>query len=159
MKSLYFYDTFIGKVGIVDCDGSITNVFFECDVIPEDFKIRETELLAKAGAQLLEYFSGKRKTFDLVLAPAGTEFQKSVWRVLCDIPYGNTVSYKDVAYGISNEKACRAVGLANNKNPIPLFIPCHRVIGSNGKLVGYRGGLAVKKMLLEFEYGKILNAE
>ena len=86
------------------------------------------------------------------LAPVGTEFQKGVWSALRLIPYGKTASYKNIAIDINNEKACRAVGMANNKNPIPIFIPCHRVIGSSGKLVGFRGGLGVKKILLELEH-------
>ena len=155
MKSLYFYETVIGKIGIVDNDGFITNLYLDSDKIPEDIEIRETVLLEYAGRQLLEYFFGERKAFDLELAPVGTEFQRGVWRALCCIPYGKTASYKDIAKDISNEKACRAVGMANNKNPIPIFIPCHRVIGSSGKLVGFRGGLGVKKILLELECGNI----
>ena len=155
MKSLYFYETVIGKVGIVDTDGIITNVYFDTDDIPKDIEIRETGLLENAGRQLLEYFAGKRRSFDLELAPVGTEFQKGVWSALRLIPYGKTASYKNIAIDINNENACRAVGMANNKNPIPIFIPCHRVIGSNGKLVGFRGGLGVKKILLELEHGYI----
>ncbi len=85
------------------------------------------------------------------LAPKGTDFQKKVWQALCEIPYGETFSYKKVAQKIGNEKACRAVGMANNKNPIAIIVPCHRVIGENGKLVGYAGGLEVKKKLLVLE--------
>ena len=155
MKSLYFYKTDIGKVGIVENGGQITNLYFESDKIPTDLEIRETKLLKTAGKQLLEYFSRKRKTFELPLAPAGTEFQGQVWQALCQIPYGETVSYKDIAKKVNNDKAARAVGMANNKNPIPIFIPCHRVIGANGKLVGYGGGLGIKKALLELEHGNI----
>lgn len=89
--------------------------------------------------------------FDLPLDARGTEFQKKVWNELLRIPYGETKSYKDIAVAIGNEKACRAIGMANNKNPIPIIIPCHRVIGSNGKLVGYAGGLNVKEKLLNIE--------
>lgn len=99
----------------------------------------------------MEYFNGQRKSFDLPLNPKGTEFQKKVWNALLNIPYGSTCSYKDIAVNIGNEKACRAVGGANNKNPIFIIIPCHRVIGKNGSLVGYGGGLDIKLKLLELE--------
>ena len=104
--------------------------------------------------QLVDYFAGKRKTFDLKLAPKGTEFQQSVWEKLAEIPYGVTVSYLDIAKKIGNPKSTRAVGGANGKNPIALVLPCHRVIGSNQKLTGYGSGIWRKKWLLEFEkYG------
>ena len=113
--------------------------------------ISETPLLTEAAKQLLEYFSGNRTSFDLPLAPSGTEFQQKVWQALQTIPYGETWSYKKVAEAIGNPKASRAVGMANNKNPIAIMIPCHRVIGANGKLVGYAGGLDIKSTLLELE--------
>jgi methylated-DNA-[protein]-cysteine S-methyltransferase len=101
--------------------------------------------------QLHNYFAGQLEEFDLPLAPAGTPFQLAVWRRLCDIPYGATVSYGELANRIGNPKACRAVGLANGSNPIPIVIPCHRVIGNNGKLTGYGGGLPIKEKLLALE--------
>jgi methylated-DNA-[protein]-cysteine S-methyltransferase len=101
--------------------------------------------------QLHNYFAGELESFDLPLAPEGTPFQLAVWRRLCDIPYGATVSYGELANRIGNPKACRAVGLANGSNPIPIVIPCHRVIGSNGKLTGYGGGLPIKEKLLALE--------
>jgi methylated-DNA-[protein]-cysteine S-methyltransferase len=101
--------------------------------------------------QLQNYFAGELENFDLPLAPEGTPFQLAVWRRLCDIPYGATVSYGELANRIGNPKACRAVGLANGSNPIPIVIPCHRVIGSNGKLTGYGGGLPIKEKLLALE--------
>lgn len=101
--------------------------------------------------QLSEYALGKRKQFSIPLKLMGTEFEKSVWLELIKIPYGNVVSYKDIAIRINNEKAYRAVGMANNKNRIPIVIPCHRVIGSNKKLVGYAGGLEIKRQLLRVE--------
>ncbi len=115
----------------------------------------ETDLLKKAGDQLIEYFHGKRKVFDLPLKPAGTEFQKKVWEALCTIPYGQTRSYGEIAAQIGNPKACRAVGGANNKNPIMIFIPCHRVIGADGSLVGFGGGLYAKKYMLDLEKGEL----
>lgn len=101
--------------------------------------------------QLLEYFAGKRKQFDLPFVLYGTPFQKSVWNALANIPYGETRSYKDIALAIGASKAVRAIGGANNRNPIPIVIPCHRVIGSNGALVGYGGGLSIKEHLLSLE--------
>ena len=102
-------------------------------------------------SQLKEYFAGLRYSFDLMLDPQGTEFQRTVWHELYKIPYGVTISYHELSKRILNEKAVRAVGAANGKNPISIIIPCHRVIGANGKLVGYGGGLWRKKWLLEHE--------
>jgi methylated-DNA-[protein]-cysteine S-methyltransferase len=101
--------------------------------------------------QLSAYFRGELETFDLPLAPGGTPFQLAVWRRLCEIPYGETISYGELARRLGNPNASRAVGLANGANPIPIVIPCHRVIGSNGKLTGYGGGLPIKEKLLALE--------
>lgn len=101
--------------------------------------------------QLEEYIQGKRKSFDIPFSLQGTAFQKKVWHALCQIPYGETRSYQEIAIAVNSPKACRAVGNANNKNPIALIVPCHRVIGSKGDLVGYAGGLAMKKFLLDLE--------
>lgn len=151
MKNMFFYDTEIGKITIVESNNVIVGVYFADEVDTKDIKIQETPLLKEAGKQLKEYFEGKRKDFELPLAPKGTEFQKKVWKVLQTIPYGETWSYKQVAEKIGNPKASRAVGMANNKNPISIFIPCHRVIGANGKLIGYGGGLEIKEYLLNLE--------
>jgi len=104
-----------------------------------------------AVRQLKEYFAGKRKIFDLTLIPQGTDFQRAVWQELRSIPYGETISYKELAERIGKPKAVRAVGAANGANPIPIIIPCHRVIGNNGSLTGFGGGLPLKKRLLELE--------
>ena len=112
---------------------------------------KETPLNARAAEMLGEYLEGKRRDFDLPLDPKGTEFQKKAWNALLTIPYGQTRSYKEQAEAVGNAKACRAVGAANGKNPISIIIPCHRVIGTDGSLIGYGGGLAVKKALLELE--------
>lgn len=104
-----------------------------------------------AYKELNEYFEGKRKRFDLPVKFDGTEFQMKVWKALAEIPYGETISYSELADRIGNTKAARAVGGANNKNPIMIVIPCHRVIGANGSLVGYAGGIEVKKRLIELE--------
>jgi methylated-DNA-[protein]-cysteine S-methyltransferase len=107
--------------------------------------------LTETIRQLSAYFAGELEEFDIRLAPEGTQFQKNVWRHLCEIPYGETISYGELARRIGNPKASRAVGLANGTNPIPIIIPCHRVIGSDGKLTGYGGGLPVKEKLLALE--------
>lgn len=106
---------------------------------------------AEAARQILGYFSGERRTFNLPLLLIGTPFQKKVWHALEEIPYGRTCSYKDIAEAVGSPKAVRAVGAANNRNPLPIVIPCHRVIGSNGSLVGYGGGLAIKRQILQME--------
>ena len=106
---------------------------------------------AETTRQLRAYFAGELEQFDLPLVPEGTPFQLQVWHKLCEIPYGETISYGELARRIGNSKASRAVGLANGSNPIPIIIPCHRVIGSNGKLTGYGGGLPIKEKLLALE--------
>ena len=113
--------------------------------------INPNQITERAKNQLLEYFEGKRTVFDLPLSPQGTDYQKKVWQHLLDIPYGETISYKTLATRIGNEKASRAVGHANSKNTIMIVIPCHRVIGKNGALTGYAGGIDVKKWLIEHE--------
>lgn len=148
---IFFYNTPIGRVGLSENGMAITGVYFEGKTIPPGFEIVETELLKKAGIQLQEYFIGKRKSFDLPIEPKGTPFEQRVWKALQEIPYGETRTYKEIAQAVGNEKACRAVGMANHKNPIALIIPCHRVIGSNGKLVGFAGGLSAKEYLLQLE--------
>lgn len=118
---------------------------------PQKALLQTTELLSMATIQLDEYFQGKRTTFSLPFKLTGTPFQLAVWKELQNIPYGKTTSYKEIAQKINKPKAYRAVGMANNKNPLPIIIPCHRVIGSNGKLIGYAGGLNLKNYLLELE--------
>lgn len=106
---------------------------------------------ARARKQLDEYFHGKRTEFDLPLAPTGTPFQRRAWDELAKIPYGTTISYGEQARRVGRPKGARAVGMANGRNPLSIVVPCHRVIGADGSLVGYGGGLAIKKWLLEFE--------
>jgi len=151
MKNIFFYQTDIGVLGIAESEDFITNLYFPGASVPSDAVVNETELLKEAGKQLQSYLSGRQQIFTLPLAPAGTEFMLRVWESLRAIPYGETRSYGAIALNLGNQKASRAVGLANNKNPIPIFIPCHRVIGANGKLVGYRGGLHIKEHLLALE--------
>lgn len=110
-------------------------------------------LLREAARQLAEYFAGTRRGFTLPLAPAGTAFQQSVWTALESIPYGQTSTYAQIAARIGRPKACRAVGMANNRNPLPILIPCHRVVGASGALVGYAAGVEIKQLLLSLEAG------
>lgn len=122
------------------------------DIIDDKVRSKfKSELAIKIETQLKEYFNGNRKIFDIPLEMNGTEFQKKVWNALLEIPYGETKTYKDIAIAIGNEKACRAVGMANNKNDIMIIIPCHRVIGANNKLVGYYYGIEMKEKLLDIE--------
>ncbi len=140
------YKSIIGDIYIEADDYWIYKVSF--------FPLKETKpntIIKKTINQLDEYFYGKRKIFDLPLNPIGTEFQKKVWNELIKIPYGETKTYKDIAVNIGRNNASRAVGNANNKNPIAIIIPCHRVIGSDKKLTGYRGGLDKKRLLLNIE--------
>ena len=109
-------------------------------------------LFAEAKSQLAAYFDGTLRDFDLPLRPPGTDFQKSVWQALRQIPYGETRSYADIAKAIGRPKATRAVGTANNANPLPVIVPCHRVIGANGSLTGFGGGLETKRFLLDLEW-------
>ena len=112
---------------------------------------KKTEFTDRVYKELVEYFNGERKSFDFEYKLVGTDFQIKVWEALCDIPYGENRSYKDIAEAVGSPKAYRAVGMANNKNPITFAVPCHRVIGSNGKLIGYAGGIEMKKKLLDME--------
>jgi len=151
MNNTYFtYDSPFGNI-IIESDGkAITGIKTESNVKSTGKKEAST-LTDIAAMQLREYFAGKRKKFDVPIDPQGTEFQRSVWKALQAIPYGKTRSYKQIAQAIGNPKACRAVGMANNKNPIWIIIPCHRVIGADGELVGYGGGIEMKKRLLSIE--------
>ncbi|EOD54281.1 methylated-DNA--[protein]-cysteine S-methyltransferase [Aeromonas molluscorum] len=112
---------------------------------------RDAAALAPYLAEFREYFAGERQGFTLPLAAKGTEFQQAVWQALCDIPYGETCSYGEIARRIGRPKAVRAVGAANGRNPLSIIVPCHRVIGQNGSLTGYAGGLAIKQALLKLE--------
>ena len=151
MKYYHYYESPIGKLVIVHNDRGITNLYLAHLLQIEDGIQEETNLIKEAVKQLDEYFNGLRQSFDLPLAPAGTHFQQKVWQTLRNIPCGKTYSYKQIAEQIDNPKASRAIGMANNKNPILLLIPCHRVIGANGKLIGFAAGLEMKKYLLTLE--------
>ncbi|WNY27111.1 Methylated-DNA--protein-cysteine methyltransferase, constitutive [Methanolapillus ohkumae] len=151
-----FRETSIGRIGIGVDDGgnTVTHLFFEnysYDLSKVADSSLETPLHKSAFSQLEEYLDGRRMEFDLPLAPKGSEFMTKVWDALLKIPYGETVCYQEIAAAAGNIKAVRAAGMANNRNPIPIFIPCHRVIGKNGKLVGFGGGLDLKQKLLDLE--------
>lgn len=148
---LSFRQTSIGRVAIAESGGVITNLCFDTDTLPQQAEVGETELIREAFRQLDAYLAGELRIFSVPVVPLGTPFMQRVWNILCTIPYGTTVSYRDIAFLAGNSLAARAVGMANNRNPVPIFIPCHRVIGSNGNLTGYRGGLGLKKALLELE--------
>jgi len=111
----------------------------------------ETPVLSEAARQLEAYFEGRRRIFELPLQPSGTEFRRKTWKALLEIPFGSTISYSDLAVKVGGKQYCRAVGQANHHNPIPIIIPCHRVIGRNGRLVGYASGLETKQWLIEHE--------
>jgi len=151
VKYFYFYKFKFCNLLIAEKEGSICNVIFGKDKIPKGYEEFESPLIIKAATQLEEYFDGKRKVFDLPLSFHGTEFKVKVWEALLTIPYGKTCSYGDIAAKINNPKASRAVGKANNVNQIAIIVPCHRVIGHDGSLVGYGGGLDLKQKLLELE--------
>jgi methylated-DNA-[protein]-cysteine S-methyltransferase len=146
-----FQQTVIGNVGLAEFEGALTGLFFCTDTVPQEAEIGETELIREAFRQLNAYLQGELKEFSLPLTPFGTPFMQRVWKNLLTIPYGATATYRDIAAASGSPRAARAVGMANHKNPLPIFIPCHRVIGSKGTLTGYRGGLALKTVLLELE--------
>ena len=141
------YNSPIGAIYLAEKDGAITHLVFRAlDCTPG-----ETPLLKECMAQLDAYFAGTLQAFDLPLNPVGTEFQRRVWRTLQTIPYGETWSYKMLAEAADCPRGYRAVGLANNRNPISIIIPCHRVVGASGALTGYGGGLSNKAFLLDLE--------
>lgn len=138
----------LGPLTLAETDGALAELRFGgcADETPAP-----TPLLRRAEVELAEYFAGRRQEFALPLAPQGTPFQQSVWEALQRIPYGETCTYSRIAALIGRPKACRAVGMANHRNPLAIVIPCHRVVGSDGTLTGYAGGLAVKERLLRLE--------
>ncbi len=146
----FIYTTAVGPVTVLCSEHGVIGVYFGVRP-PSAGQERETTLSRRCYEQLEEYFAGKRRGFDLPLETKGTPFQEKVWQALQTIPYGESRSYEEIAAQIGNPKACRAVGMANHRNPISVLIPCHRVVGKNGSLTGYAGGLEVKKQLLELE--------
>lgn len=158
MKKIFFYNSPIGEIGIVENEKRITGIYSGDELEDKNILIKdrnyileETVLISKAYNELKEYFKGDRKEFTIPLSLEGTEFQKQVWQELINIPYGETRSYKEIAIKIGKPTAARAIGMANNKNKILIVIPCHRVIGQDGSLVGYGAGIDIKKHLLDLE--------
>lgn len=151
MKLSYFtYQTKIGDITIQAEESFLYSVSFGAGENLEGSR-EENSLIKKCILQIEEYLDGNRKLFDLPINPKGTEFQKKVWKALLEIPYGETRSYGEIARRIGTPGGSRAVGMANNKNPLAIIVPCHRVIGADGKLVGYGAGLPRKEKLLELE--------
>lgn len=151
------FDTPLGPLTLVDEDGALCGVFFDDQrhaPPPAAFGDADPGGFAAAIEQFGAYFAGDLKTFDLPLAPNGSEFQLRVWAALRDIPYGETRTYGEIAAAIGSPKASRAVGLANGRNPIGIVVPCHRVIGADGSLTGYGGGIERKRALLDLEAGR-----
>lgn len=148
-----FYINYLSPIGplfIREENKMITHLSFQPLSCAGDI-LSETPLLSETKKQLDQYFAGRRKFFDLPLKPRGTDFQQKVWKELQKIKYGETVSYLEIAERVGNPKACRAVGMANHRNPIAIVIPCHRVVGKSGQLTGYAGGLHIKEFLLNLE--------
>lgn len=148
MSKYAFYDFEFGilKIGYTD-----TAIIFLKQVDQIDVDNEHSTLSDLAFDQVREYLKGHRRTFDFPYELHGTEFQKKVWNALCQVPYGETCTYKEIASVVGNSKASRAVGMANNKNPLMVVVPCHRIVGTHGNLIGYAGGLDMKKALLELE--------
>ena len=150
----WYMDSPVGKLLLEGDDGRLHFIHFDKTPVPapDSRSIKSEKPFKEAIRQLTAYFSGDLKTFSLDLHLEGTPFQLKVWQALRDIPYGRTASYGEIARNIGNPKASRAIGGANHRNPIPIVIPCHRVIGADGRLVGFGGGLDVKMALLALEH-------
>jgi len=146
----YMEKTPVGVLSLAEENGKIVSIDFG-HIEMGEAEVKATPILKQAVRELEEYFAGKRQRFEVVFAVPGTEWQKKVWRALCAIPYGEVRSYRDIAEAAGNPKACRAVGGANHKNPIPIIIPCHRVVGADGSMVGFGGGIDIKEKLLRIE--------
>jgi methylated-DNA-[protein]-cysteine S-methyltransferase len=144
------YDSPVGRLTLEGDGEALTRIRFPGEDRTADSAARP-ELFAEAITQLDAYFAGDLRSFDLPLAPRGTDFQRKVWDLLRGIPYGTTISYGELARRAGNPNACRAVGAANGKNPLPIVIPCHRVIGRDGRMTGFGGGIEVKRYLLRLE--------
>lgn len=154
MKYFTHYHSPVGQLTLQANNSGLSGSWFNKQTTaPETLGTESDEhpILQQAISEYKEYFEGKRKQFDVVTDAQGTDFQKQVWKMLQTIPFGETWSYQDLAIAINNPKAVRAVGLANSKNPVSIIVPCHRVIGKNGKLTGYAGGIDNKRQLLEHE--------
>src|SRR6056297_864228 len=162
MYNIYYtkFDTRLCEIILVGDEKGLTHLHLNTGQGSRAFEIQDAwelkpEFFKDSQSQILEYLAGKRTVFEVCVNPAGTEFQKKVWAQLRTIPYNSLVSYGEIAKQLGNPKAARAVGAANGKNPIPLIIPCHRVVGGNGNLTGFAHGLAIKEKLIALEQGLI----
>lgn len=151
MADVYFYDLKIGRIAVVENENAICRISIARDHDFRGYRIKETELIKYAAYQLKSYLERELKVFDFPLKLYGTLFQKKIWELLLHIPYGETKSYKEIAEAAGDPKAARAAGRALNSNPVMIAIPCHRVIGSDGSLKGYSGGLRIKRFLIDLE--------
>lgn len=156
--NLWYINSILGPIRLEEDGGALVGLHFDPDGVPElealPRRVCETPLLAQAEQELNEYFAGVRRSFELPLAPQGTAFQRAVWEQLLRIPYGETRTYGQLAAALGRPTASRAVGGACHANPIGILIPCHRVLGADGALTGYAGGVEVKRYLLELERGE-----
>ena len=148
-------DSPVGRLYLAATDEGLTHILFVAQMDHEPLAIpgagAAARIVRETERQLADYFSGRRRDFDVPLAPAGTEFQRAAWKALAEVPYGETISYAELAQRMERPRAVRAVGAANGANPIPIILPCHRIIGADGTLTGYGGGLDTKRRLLSLE--------
>ena len=157
MNSTKQLDSPIGRLRLVATDQGLSHLLFDQQVgedlesAGDEVEADDHPVLAAATAQLAEYFAGRRQEFDIPLDLTGTEFQRAAWSALASVPFGETRSYRQQAEAIGRPKAVRAIGAANGKNPVPIVLPCHRIVGSDGSLTGYGGGLPIKEFLLNHE--------
>ena len=157
MNSTKQLDSPIGRLRLVATDQGLSRLLFDQQVgedlesAGDEVEADDHPVLAAATAQLAEYFAGRRQEFDIPLDLTGTEFQRAAWSALANVPFGETRSYRQQAEAIGRPKAVRAIGAANGRNPVPIVLPCHRIVGSDGSLTGYGGGLPIKEYLLNHE--------
>lgn len=166
MKTLVYFDRIASPLGpmVLASDGdALTGAWFDGQrhqppVGPESRRQGDLPILRRAAAELADYFAGERTAFDLPLAPAGTPFQRSVWAAIADVRYGETIAYRDLAARVGRPQGVRAAGAATGRNPLSIVIPCHRIVGADGALTGYAGGLVRKRSLLELERAVVTDA-
>lgn len=154
MKNIQYLESPIGRLGLIGDENYLVEILFEEELNTRNLELYKEEnqhILQKAKEQLTEYFAGDRTRFTVPLQQEGTAFQQRVWNALIKVKYGTSATYKDIAEEVGSPKGARAVGMANNKNKIPIIIPCHRIVGSSGKMIGYAGGLEKKEILLALE--------
>jgi len=148
-------DSPVGRLYLAATDEGLTHILFVAQMDHEPQAVpgagAAARIVRETARQLADYFAGRRRDFDVPLAPAGTEFQRAAWKALAEVPYGETISYAELAQRMERPRAIRAVGAANGANPIPIILPCHRIIGADGTLTGYGGGLETKRRLLSLE--------